>query len=125
MTRSGCTRVDGDRLVYPAPGVKITVLLEQRGGAGLDDAEIAEAEAFDEEMLCYFLAVPGSPWAGPYDPVGAPYGRRGHGRLRRPCIQISGRGEGVKNFGLAERPTTNLAKHFSLWFLWPGLRTVA
>ena len=41
-----------------------------------------------EGHLKLALAVPGSPWAGPYDPVGAPYGRRGHGRLRRPRIYI-------------------------------------
>ena len=32
----------------------------------------------------FTLAVPGNHWVGPYDPVGAPCGRRGHGRLRRP-----------------------------------------
>ena len=32
----------------------------------------------------FALAVPGNHSVGPYDPVGAPYGRRGHGRLRRP-----------------------------------------
>ena len=41
------------------------------------------------------LAVPGNHSVGPYDPVGAPYGRRVHGRLRRPCIQISGGGKGL------------------------------
>ena len=41
-----------------------------------------------EGHLKLALAVPGSPWAGPYDPVGAPYGRRGHGRLRcRPTVR--------------------------------------
>ena len=40
-------------------------------------------------------AVLGNYSVGPYDPVGAPYGRRGHERLRRPCIQISGGREGV------------------------------
>ena len=48
--------------------------------------------------LCYFLAVPGSPWAGPYDPVGAPYGRRGHGRLRRPTHAYPRHGKGVKSY---------------------------
>ena len=43
-----------------------------------------------EGHLNLALAVPGSPWAGPYDPVGAPYSRRGHGRLRRPFMQFSG-----------------------------------
>ena len=37
----------------------------------------------------FALVVPGNHSVGPYDPVGAPYGRRGHGRLRWPCIQIS------------------------------------
>ena len=48
-----------------------------------------------EGHLKLALAVPGSPWAGPYDPVGAPYGRRGHGRLRRPRIHIPGVGKGL------------------------------
>ena len=48
-----------------------------------------------EGHLKLALAVPGSPWAGPYDPVGAPYGRRGHGRLRRPRIKISVGGKGL------------------------------
>ena len=48
-----------------------------------------------EGHLKLALAVPGSPWAGPYDPVGAPYGRRGHGRLRRPRIHIPGTGKGL------------------------------
>ena len=43
-----------------------------------------------EGHLKLALAVPGSPWAGPYDPMGALYGRRGHGRLRRPRIHIPG-----------------------------------
>ena len=51
------------------------------------------------------LAVPGNQSVGPYDPVGAPYGRRGHGRLRRPCIQISVDGKGLKGLGLGLRKT--------------------
>ena len=47
-----------------------------------------------EGHLKLALAVPGSPWAGPYDPMGALYGRRGHGRLRRPRIHIPGTGKG-------------------------------
>ena len=43
----------------------------------------------------FALAVPGNHSVGPYDPVGAPYGRRGHGRLRWPCIQISVVGKGL------------------------------
>ena len=48
-----------------------------------------------EGHLKLALTVPGSYLVGPYGPGGAPYGRRGHGRLRRPRIKISGRGEGV------------------------------
>ena len=48
-----------------------------------------------EGHLKLALAVPGSPWAGPYDPMGALYGRRGHGRLRRPRIHIPGKGKGL------------------------------
>ena len=48
-----------------------------------------------EGHLKLALAVPGSPWAGPYDPMGALYGRRGHGRLRRPRIHIPGTGKGL------------------------------
>ena len=48
-----------------------------------------------EGHLKLALAVPGSPWAGPYDPMGALYGRRGHGRLRRPRIHIPGSGKGL------------------------------
>ena len=48
-----------------------------------------------EGHLKLALAVPGSPWAGPYDPMGALYGRRGHGRLRRPRIHIPGEGKGL------------------------------
>ena len=48
-----------------------------------------------EGHLKLALAVPGSPWAGPYDPVGALYGRRGHGRLRRPRMHIPGKGKGL------------------------------
>ena len=34
------------------------------------------------------LVVPGNHSVGPYDPVGAPYGPRGHGRLRcRPTVR--------------------------------------
>ena len=42
------------------------------------------------------LAVPGNHSVGPYDPVGAPYGRRGHGRLRRPTHAYPRRGKRVK-----------------------------
>ena len=35
------------------------------------------------------LAVPGNHSVGPYDPVGAPYGRRGHGLLRQPRLKVS------------------------------------
>ena len=52
-----------------------------------------------EGHLKLALAVPGSPWAGLYDPVGAPYGRRGHGRLRcRPTVTTGG-GKGLKYVG--------------------------
>ena len=52
-----------------------------------------------EGHLKLALAVPGSPWAGPYDPMGALYGRRGHGRLRRPRIHIPGGGKGLRYGG--------------------------
>ena len=44
----------------------------------------------------FTLAVPGSHRAGPYDPGGAPYGRRGHGRFRRTDGRSARRGKGVK-----------------------------
>ena len=48
-----------------------------------------------EGHLKLALAVPWSPWAGPYDPMGALYGRRGHGRLRcRPTVR-PGDGKGL------------------------------
>ena len=37
----------------------------------------------------FTLAVPGNHSVGPYDPVAPPYGPRGHGRLRRPCMHLS------------------------------------
>ena len=42
------------------------------------------------------LAVPGNHSVGPYDPVGAPYGRRGHGRVRRPTHAYPRQGKRVK-----------------------------
>ena len=44
----------------------------------------------------FTLAVPGNHSVGPYDPVGAPYGPRGHGRLRRPTHAYPRGGKGVK-----------------------------
>ena len=48
-----------------------------------------------EDPPFFTLAVPGSHRAGPYDPGGAPYGRREHGRFRRTDGQIPGGGKGL------------------------------
>ena len=49
-----------------------------------------------EDPHFFTLAVPGSHRAGPYDPGGAPYGRRGHGRFRRRDGRTAREGKGVK-----------------------------
>ena len=49
-----------------------------------------------EDPHYFTLAVPGSHRAGPYDPGGAPYGRREHGRFRRSAGRIPRCGKGVK-----------------------------
>ena len=49
-----------------------------------------------EDPHFFTLAVPGSHWAGLYDPGGAPYGRRGHGRFRRSAGRSARQGKGVK-----------------------------
>ena len=48
-----------------------------------------------EDPPFFTLAVPGSHRAGPYDPGGAPYGRRGHGRFRRTDGRTARQGKGV------------------------------
>ena len=48
-----------------------------------------------EDPHYFTLAVPGSHRAGPYDPGGAPYGRRGHGRFRRTDGRYPRGGKGV------------------------------
>ena len=48
-----------------------------------------------EDPHFFTLAVPGSHRAGPYDPGGAPYGPREHGRFRRTDGQIPRGGKGV------------------------------
>ena len=50
-----------------------------------------------EDPHFFTLAVPGSHRAGPYDPGGAPYGRRGHGRFRRTDGRTDREGKGVKS----------------------------
>ena len=49
-----------------------------------------------EDPHYFTLAVPGSHRAGPYDPGGAPYGRREHGRFRRSAGRSARGGKGVK-----------------------------
>ena len=49
-----------------------------------------------EDPHFFTLAVLGSPRAGLYDPVGAPYGRREHGRFRRSAGRSAREGKGVK-----------------------------
>ena len=51
-----------------------------------------------EGHLKLALAVPGNHSVGPCDPVTAPYGRRGHGRLRcRPTVRPAA-GKGLRKF---------------------------
>ena len=49
-----------------------------------------------EDPHFFTLAVPGSHRAGPYDPRGAPYGRREHGRFRRSAGRSAQGGKGFK-----------------------------
>ena len=63
-------------------------------------ASVAEVQSVDKFAWLYLgvfmtLAVPGSHRAGPYDPGGAPYGRREHGRFRRSAGRIPRCGKGV------------------------------
>ena len=69
----------------------------------------------------FTLAVPGNHSVGPYDPVTAPYGRRGHGRLRRPTHAYPRQGKRVKR-SKARRARRSLASLIQVVTEWVGTR---